>query len=226
MRRILLLFSIFTFLSAAFSNSACAQPALRDSLLFEAAKCERIVFGAQNPREVNAALRRKAECYKQAGLYRQACTTLERVRMFALSAPERGEVLVQKALCAFLAEDYDTAMSLLAEAGVECNYQQPKLKNEWAAMFLTFLVPAGYIYVGAPGEGAVSTVLNLGSVAWAVTQISAGLPVIGILGGCLCLSETFLGAQERVAYLLELHNREVLREAKRSAVGESLLECL
>ena len=35
-----------------------------------------------------------------------------------------------------------------------------------------------------------------------------------------------LGAQERVAYLLELHNREALREAKRSAVGKALLDCL
>ncbi|MGM9792172.1 MAG: hypothetical protein ACI3Y4_07200 [Candidatus Cryptobacteroides sp.] len=226
MRRTLLLFSIFIFLSAAYSNEACAQEARRDSLLFEAAKCEKIVYEAQNPREVNAALRRKAELYKQAGLYKEAGATLERVRMFLVSAPERGDVLVQKALCAFLAEDYDSAISFLAEAGVECKYVQPKLKNEWAAMLLTLLVPAGYCYVGAPGEGAISTVLNLGGVAWAVTQISAGLPVIGILGGCLCLSETYMGAQERVAYLLELHNREALREAKRTAVGEALLECL
>ena len=226
MRRTLLLFSIFIFLSAAFSSRADAQTARRDSLLFEAAKCERIVYEAQNPREVNAALRRKAELYKQAGLYKEAGATLERVRMYLVAAPERGDVLVQKALCAFLAEDYDSAMSLLAEAGVECNYVQPKLKNEWAAMLLTLLVPAGYCYVGAPGEGLVSTALNAASVTWAVTQISAGLPVIGILGGCLCLSETYMGAQERVAYLLELHNREALREAKRRAVGKAPLDCL
>ena len=78
MRRTLLLFSIFIFLSAAFSSRADAQTARRDSLLFEAAKCERIVYEAQNPREVNAALRRKAELYKQAGLYKEAGATLER----------------------------------------------------------------------------------------------------------------------------------------------------
>ena len=226
MRRTLLSFSIFICLSALFSSKAFASDARRDSLLFEAAKCERIVYEAQNPRELNSALQRKAECYKQAGLYSEACATLERVRMFALPSSERGGVLVQKALCAFLAEDYDMAMNFLAEAGVECKYQQPKLKSEWTAMLLTLLVPAGYIYVGAPLDGLVSTALNAASVTWAVTQISAGLPVIGILGGCLALSETYLGAQERVAILLEKHNNSLIASAKRDAVGAALLECL
>ena len=226
MRRTLLSFSIFICLSALFSSKAFASDARRDSLLFEAAKCERIVYEAQNPRELNSALQRKAECYKQAGLYSEACSTLERVRMFALPSSERGEVLAQKALCAFLAEDYDMAMNFLAEAGVECKYQQPKLKSEWTAMLLTLLVPAGYIYVGAPLDGLVSTALNAASVTWAVTQISAGLPVIGILGGCLALSETYLGAQERVAVLLEKYNNSLIASAKRDAVGAALLECL
>ena len=226
MRRTLLSFSIFICLSALFSSKAFASDARRDSLLFEAAKCERIVYEAQNPRELNSALQRKAECYKQAGLYSEACATLDRVRMFALPSSERGGVLAQKALCAFLAEDYDMAMNFLAEAGVECKYQQPKLKSEWAALLLTLLVPAGYIYVGAPLDGLVSTALNAASVTWAVTQISAGLPVIGILGGCLALSETYLGAQERVAVLLEKHNNSLIASAKRDAVGAALLECL
>ena len=226
MRRILLSFSIFICLSALFSSKACAGDVRTDSLLFEAAKCERIVYEAQNPRELNSALQRKAECYKQAGLYSEACATLERVRMFVLPSSERGEVLVQKALCAFLAEDYDMAMNFLAEAGVECKYQQPKLKSEWTAMLLTLLVPAGYIYAGAPGEGLLSTTLNAASVTWAVTQTVVGLPVIGILGGCLALSETYLGAQERVATLLARHNDELVRGAKREAVGAALLNCL
>ena len=226
MRRILLSFSIFICLSALFSSKACAGDVRTDSLLIEAAKCERIVYEAQHPRELNSALQRKAECYKQAGLYSEACATLERVRMFVLPSSERGEVLVQKALCAFLAEDYDMAMNFLAEAGVECKYQQPKLKSEWTAMLLTLLVPAGYIYAGAPGEGLLSTTLNAASVTWAVTQTVVGLPVIGILGGCLALSETYLGAQERVATLLARHNDELVRGAKREAVGAALLNCL
>ena len=44
MRRTLLLFSIFIFLSAAFSSRADAQTARRDSLLFEAAKANGIEF--------------------------------------------------------------------------------------------------------------------------------------------------------------------------------------
>ena len=226
MRRTLLSFSIFICLSALFSSKACAGDVRTDSLLFEAAKCERIVYEAQNPRELNSALQRKAECYKQAGLYSEACATLERVRMFAVPSSDRVNVLVQKALCAFLAEDYDMSLNFLAEAGVPCGYTQPRLKSEWAAMFLTLLVPAGYIYVGAPGEGLLSTALNAASITWAVTQTVAGLPVIGILGGCLALSETYLGAQERVATLLARHNDELVRGAKRDAIGKALLESL
>lgn len=226
MRRTLLLYSIFTFLFAVSSIKAAAGEPDRDSLLFEAAKCERIAFDAANPREANAALLQKAELYKQAGCYKEAMETLSRVRMFLVRPEERKAVTTQKALCSFLAEDYDSAMSFLTEAGIEFDYTEPKLKNEWAAMLLTLLIEPGYIYVGAPGEGAVSTLLNAASVAWLVTQVASGLYVTGIAGGCLALSETYLGAQERVASLMGKRNSETLRSAKREAVAAALLGVL
>ena len=224
MRRITLLCLISTFLFATF-NARAAQNA-GDSLLFEAAKCERIVFEAANPLEANAALLGKAECYKQAGLYREALATLERVRLYALPAGRRADITVQKSLCAFLAGDYDASMSYLQEIGVQTEYVEPRLKKDWLGMALTFLVPAGYIYAGAPGEGAVSTALNAGSVAWIVLNLNAGLPVTALLGGALALSYTFLGAQERVAELIAIHNSSVIDQAKREAAAGALLGLL
>ena len=214
---------ISTFLFAAF-NASAAQDV--DSLLFEAAKRERIVFEARSPIEVNDALLQKAEFYKQAGLYKEALQTLERVRVYLVPADSRSNLTVQKSLFAFLAGDYDASLSYLEELGVHTEYVEPKLKKDWIGMALTFLVPAGYIYAGAPGEGAVSTALNAASVAWIVVNLNAGLPVTALLGGALALSYTFLGAQERVAELIAIHNSSKISEAKREAAAQALLGLL
>ena len=214
---------ISTFLFAAF-NASAAQAV--DSLLFEAAKRERIVFEARNPIEVNDALLQKAEFYKQAGLYKEALQTLERVRVYLVPADSRADLTVQKSLLAFLAGDYDASLSYLEELGVHTEYVEPKLKKDWIGMALTFLVPAGYFYAGAPGEGAVSTALNAASVAWIVVNLNAGLPVTALLGGALALSYTFLGSQERVAELIAIHNSSKISAAKRDAAAEALLGLL
>ena len=224
MRRTALLCLISTFLSAV-CISGKAQD-VRDSLLFEAAKCERIVFEASNPGEVNDALLTKANLYKQAGLYKDALQTLERVRLYTVKLDFRSDVILQKSLLAFLAGDYDASISYLEELGVRTNYVEPKLKKDWVGMALTFLVPAGYIYAGAPGEGAVSTAMNAASVAWIVTQLNAGLPVTALLGGALALSYTYLGAQERVAELIAIHNSSKVSAAKRDAAAQALLGLL
>ena len=224
MRRTALLCLISTFLFAI-CNSGKAQD-VTDSLLFEAAKCERIVFEAANPGVVNEALLSKAGLYKQAGLYKEALQTLERVRLYMVKADLRTDVIVQKSLLAFLAGDYDASLSYLDELGIETNYVEPKLKKDWVGMVLTLLVPAGYIYAGAPGEGAVSTAMTAASVVWIVTQLNAGLPVTALLGGALALSYTYLGAQERVAELIADHNSSKVSDAKRDAAAQALLGLL
>ncbi|MCR4910854.1 MAG: hypothetical protein K5909_06185 [Bacteroidales bacterium] len=223
MRRITLLCLISTFLFAAFEVSAAQNV---DSLLFEAARRERIVFEAQSPVEVNEALIEKADLYKQAGLYSEALKTLERVRLYLVKSDLRSEIIIQKSLCAYLDGDYDASISYLEELGVQTEYVEPKLKKDWVGMALTFLVPAGYIYAGAPGEGAVSTALNAGSVAWVVLNLSSGLPVTALLGGALALSYTFLGSQERVAELIAIHNSSKISDAKRDAASKALLGLL
>lgn len=213
MRRTTLLFSIFIFLSAAFS----LRGQNLDSL-YAASLCEKAVFEAQTPRQANQALLEKARILHGQQLYRQEMEALGRLRMYALRPEQRGEVLERQALCAFLSEDYDAALSLFEEAGIETGYVQPKLKSEWAAMFLTFLVPAGYIYVEKPLEGLLSTSLNALSVLWIVSQISSGCYVSGILGGAIALNGTYLGAQKRVAQLLYQRNAEIIRESKKACL--------
>ena len=78
---------------------------------------ERIVFEGASLAEVNDALMAKAGCYKQLGRYADASATLSRVRLFALSADERRNVLYQQELCWFLGGDFGQAASLVEEVG-------------------------------------------------------------------------------------------------------------
>lgn len=143
--------------------------------------------------------------------------------MYLLSPEERRELTLQKALCTYLSKDYDASLSYLAEAGVKASPESPRRKNEYLAMALTFLVPAGYAYAEAPWtEAVLSTALNAGSVAWTVTQLAGGLYLAGGLGGAIALSYTFLGAQERVATLVENYNSFEVVAAKREAAYMAL----
>ena len=112
------------------------------------------------------------------------------------------------------------SIAVLSEMGVGIGEVKAKLLNPLATMLLTLAVPAGYIYVGAPLEGVISTALNAASIAWTVTQIASGCYVSGILGGAIMLSSTYLGAQQRTSQLCEEKNRKALDDAKRSLLSE------
>lgn len=199
----------------------------RDSLRYEALLCEREAFGVADPRGVNASLMSRADLLKRAGDYAESLSLLSQVRMYMLSPDERYELTVQKALCAYLSKDYDASLSYLAEAGAKLSTDSPKRKNEYLAMALTFLVPAGYAYAEAPWtEAVLSTALNAGSIAWTITQLAGGLYPAGGLGGAIALSYTFLGAQERVATLVENYNSSAVVAAKREAAYMALKELL
>lgn len=180
-----------------------------------------------DPRIVNASLTARADLLKRAGDYEEALSLLSQVRMYLLSPEQRRELTLQKALCAYLSKDYDASLSYISEAGLKLSPDSPKCKNEYLGVAMTFLVPAGYAYAGAPwSEAVLSTALNAGSIAWAVTQLSAGLYVAGGLGGAIALSYTFFGAQERVATLIENYNSSAIVAAKREAAYMALKELL
>lgn len=233
MHRTPLSYIISICLFAIFSSSALAQTALEanadsvvvtaDEWMLRAALCEREVYAAEDPAQANDALLAKAECCREAGEYREAIEALGRVRMYLLSAEERTDILKKKAELEYLSGGYDAAISYLGEAGIKVDVPEVKHKSDWAGMFLTFIVPAGYAYAGAPfGEAAVGTALNAASVVWTVTQIMSGCYVSGILGGAIALSSTFFGAQERVGTLIEQHNAAAETAAKRDAINKAL----
>jgi hypothetical protein len=208
------LFFIFTFLCAAFSVSAQQQ-----SGRLQAALCERQAYYAESPAEQNAALMQKARWLECEGDCRHALSTLERVRLFALTPSQRDSIGIRKAYLAFLMEDYDRSLSYLEEIAQAPDWQSPKLKNEWVAMALTFLVPAGFIYVDAPGQGALYTALNALAIGGIVLQISSGCYVSGILGGALALNVTYLGAQEKVALLVQKRNSQIIRQSRKDSLS-------
>lgn len=216
MLRIKRLYLTFICLSAVFSSNVAGEA---DSLLVQAAICEKQAFDAVGPRQFNDAILAKASCYESAGCAEDALATLQRLRMFALSSGQRDSVVFVKARLSYEIEDYDSAMSYLQELGEEVEYVKPRLKNEYAAALLTIPVPVGFAYVGDLPQGLLYTALNAASVGWIVLQIASGCYVSGILGGAMALNVTFLGAEQKVASLLEKRNSDIVKQAKKQVLS-------
>ncbi len=204
MNRIRLFFTISIFLSAAFSVRG--QDA--EQWLAKAVGYERVVYDGGSPVQVNDALLSKAECYCRAGEWRLAAGTLERVRMYALPEDRRDSVIFSKGVCYFACGEYGDAASCLSELTEFEDLASPERKSAAKGMFLALLPPLGHIYAGAPGEGALSFVMNASVLAAAVWQVCCGFYVTGLLGGAFAFERTYFGAQERVACLIEEYNKE------------------
>jgi len=81
---------------------------------------------------VNAALREKAACYEAEACFSEALSTLERIRLYQISAADRQEVLLAKARCSFAAGDPSPALGHLEESGQAGNYPA------WYAVLLAY----------------------------------------------------------------------------------------
>ena len=215
MLRIKLSCLIFTFLCVVFSSKAQTEenPRVMASL------CERDAYYAKNPIEFNEAIWAKSIALEKAGDYAASLNTLNRVRLYAVPSERRQEIGVKKSWLAYMVGDYDTAMSFLQEVGVDITINKPSLKNEWLAMGLTFIVPAGFIYVEEPLPGAEYTALNALAICGIVCQIMSKCYISGILGGAMALNVSFMGAQEKVALLLLERNSKAIKEAKKEALN-------
>ncbi len=208
------LFFIFIFLCAAFSAKAQSE-----SFYYRAALCEKESFYAKTPVEFNSAILSKASVLGEAGDFKSALSSLERVKYFALNPAQRDSIGIQKAYFAYKTGDYDKSFSYLEEVGKAPLYKEPRKKSEWAAMALTFLVPAGFLYVGDPAGALAYTGANALSVGYIFLQISSSCYFGGIVGGAMALNFSFMGAQEKVALLTQKRNSEILREAQRQALS-------
>lgn len=188
----------------------------------KAALCEKVVWEGADPFLANEALVKKASVYVEAGEPALAAETLNRVRMYVLSPEERKAVLLLRAECHAASQDYDQAIACLREAGVEVPEYEVRQKSDWMALFLSFIVPAGYAYAGEPAAGLLSTALNAGSIAWMVCNIIDQCYVSGFLGGAFALYYTFYGAQGRIQTLIDEYNRSQEEKAKSEAVRSAL----
>ncbi len=82
----------------------------------EALRLERAVYGSSTPAEYNRALLAKVEVRKRQGLWAEAVAELGRVRTFALAADQLGDYYWQRALCGYLAADFEGALAAVDEA--------------------------------------------------------------------------------------------------------------
>lgn len=87
----------------------------------------------------------------------------------------------------------------------------PELKDDRKAMIRAFLPPSGHFYTGNYGEGWLSLALNTAAAGWCVWQCIGGNWISGLLGGGIALNYTFMGNQERTAWLVEKYNHDALR---------------
>ncbi len=77
---------------------------------------EREIYAATSPVAHNSAVLAKYEVRKQQGLYKEALGELSRLYTYALSPEQLEQYYTQKALCGYLAGDYDLALATTDEA--------------------------------------------------------------------------------------------------------------
>lgn len=215
MLRIKPLFLIFTSLCAAFSSNAQTECELR----VRASLFERDAYYAKTPMEFNDAMWAKSMALEVAMDYGASLDALNRIRLYVVPSEKRKEIGIRKSWLAYKMEEYDSAISFLQEVGVDVPIDKPSLKNEWVAMGLTFIVPAGFIYVEEPLMGVGYTALNALSICAVVYQIVSKCYISGILGGAMALNVSFMGAQEKVALQLMKRNSLLIKEAKKAALN-------
>lgn len=227
MNRTLLFFITYIFLFAAYSTDAQEYDWAR-----KAVGLERAVFLAQDAAEANAALVAKAACYRQAGLYSDACGTLDRVKMYLLSPGQQDAVLLEKAICHCLGGEPEAALStlepraardsVLASAIIALREEfdaSHKLKKEGTAVALAFLPPLGQWYTSHYGAGLKSLVSNAAAAGWTVWQCLSGCWISGLLGGGIALNETFMGNIDSSAQYVDEFNNTVRREWNEALKG-------
>ena len=125
------------------------------------------------------------------------------------------------------AESHEQALRAVStqseKAAVESLFKKvPRIKKEGTAAALSFIPPAGQIYLGRPWDGLLSMLLNVGAAGFTAFEIVGHDWVTGLLGGGLLLNETFLkgNISKNIASVEEANELSVKR------FSESLEELL
>ena len=177
--------------SALIEKAHCYEEA---SLPEEAVRTlDRIRLYLLEPTEVQKILLLKSRYSRKAGDLGAALGYLEESGL-AEDHPMKYAVLLAASrryseskeyalLCAGSESERNAVMRLFKKA--------PKLKKEGTAAALSFLPPAGQIYLGRPMEGVAMLLLNVGAVGFTAMELAGHNWITGFLGGGLLLNETF-----------------------------------
>lgn len=77
---------------------------------------EREIYAAKDAATHNRAVAAKADVRKQQGLYKEALAELGRIYTYALGGEELADYYYQRALCGYLAGDFDSSLAAIDEA--------------------------------------------------------------------------------------------------------------
>ena len=190
------------------------DPSETHSALIEKAKCyseaglpsealrtlERVRMYLLEPVEASKVLVRKSLYAKEAGDPLAALGYLEESGLSGdypalysvLLAQSRrfDEAKVQAMEIADSEADKEAVENLFKKA--------PSIRKEGTAAVLSFIPPAGQIYVGKPWRGVLAMFLNAGAAGLTIYELISHDWLTGFLGGGLLLNETFFkGNMER-----------------------------
>lgn len=169
-----------------YAEASCYEDALRT--------LDRIRLYLLSPEDLSEALLFKARCCKEIGDAGAALGYLEESGL-AGDYPSLYSVLLASSWR--LSESREWALKSAGEdSGLRDEVMRlfkkaPSLKKEGTAAVLSFIPPAGQIYLKEPGRGVASMLLNAGAAAFTVVEILDHNWITGILGGGILLNETF-----------------------------------
>ena len=97
------------------------------------------------------------------------------------------------------------------DAVMELFKKAPRQRKENLAAALSFIPPAGQIYLGRPWEGILSMILNAGAAGRTAYELINHDWVSGLLGGGLLLNETFFKAnmEKNISSVDEFNRRSI-----------------
>ena len=196
--------------SALLAETACYKQLGRFS--DAAGALSRIRLFVLTPEERAEVLYQKELCLFLAGDFEQAASLISEVQ-------DSQDALLLHSLVLAYAGRYDESEIFAArciswdgespylQELLQLYREQPAPRSPVTAMALSFFPPAGHLYNDSIGDAALSGVFNAAALAFTVANLCGGYWVTGILGGGIALNATFMGNQQRNAYLVDKNNR-------------------
>ena len=199
--------------SALIAKAECYSRASLPGDAFKTLERVRLYF--LDPEEVSSVLMMKSRYSKESGDMGAALGFLEESGR-AAECPGLYSVLLASSWR--FTEAREQALRLVAtdagkDAVIGLFRKAPMQRKEGVASALSFIPPAGQIYLGRPWGGILSMILNAGAAGFTAYELISHDWVSGFLGGGLLLNETFFKANmEKNISSVEEFNRRSINE--------------